>query len=64
MLDDLDVCGVDVGVGLDEVVTEDSGELLGRVDGVLLRFDVDGLLLGVCSDDWGVVGLRVAVGVS
>lgn len=60
VLDDLDVCGVDVRVGLDEVVAEERGKLLGRVDGVLLGLDVDGLLLGVCGNDGTVVGLGVA----
>jgi hypothetical protein len=61
VLDDLDVCGVDVRVGLDEVLAEGRGELLGRVDGVLLREDVNGLLLGVCGNDGAVVCFGVAV---
>lgn len=51
MLDDLDVCGVDVGVGRDKVVADNGGELLRRANGVLFRKDVARLLLGVCSND-------------
>lgn len=58
--DDLDVGGVDVLVGGDEVVAEDGSKELGRVDRVLLGEEVDGLLLGVRGDDDRVVGLGVA----
>lgn len=61
MLDDLDVCGMDVGVGFHEVVANDGGELLRRIDRVLLGKDVGSLLLGVCCDDYRVVCLGVAV---
>jgi hypothetical protein len=61
VLDDLDVCGVDVGVGLDKVVANDGSELLRRIDGVLLGEDVGGLLLGVCCNDNRVVSLGVAI---
>lgn len=64
MLDDLDVCGMNVGVGLDKVVAENGSELLGRIDGVLFGENVDGLFLGVCSDDRAVVGFGVASGIS
>ena len=60
VLNNLDVCGVDVRVGFDEVVANDSGELLRRVDRVLFGEDVGGLLLGVCGNDDGVVCLSVA----
>lgn len=60
MLDDLDVCSVDVRIGGDEVVADDCGELLRGVDGVLLCEDVGCLLLGIGSDDNRVVGLGVA----
>jgi hypothetical protein len=61
VLDDLDVGGVDVRVRVYEVVTDDGGELLRRVNGVLLCEDVGGLLLGIgCNDDrvvcFGVAG--------
>jgi hypothetical protein len=61
MLDDLDMRGVDVGVGLDEVLADNGSELLGGVDGVLLGKDVRGLLLGVGSDNDRVVCFGVAV---
>jgi len=59
VLDDLDVAGVDMRVGLDEVVADDGSKELGRCDRVLLCEDVAGLLLGVCGDDYRVVGLGV-----
>jgi hypothetical protein len=49
VLDDLDVCGMDVRIGRDEVVTNDGSKLLRRVNGVLFGEDVCGLLLGVGS---------------
>lgn len=64
VLDNLNVCSVDVGVLLDEVVAEDGGKALGRVDGMLFCEDVDGLLLGVCGDDRAVVRFGVAVAVN
>lgn len=51
VLDDLDVRCVNMRVGRDEVVTNDGGELLGRINRVLLGEDVRGLLLGVGSND-------------
>jgi len=60
VLNDLDVCGVDVGVGFNEVRTDYSGEGLGWADGVLLCEDVACLLLGVGCDHYGVVCARVA----
>ena len=63
MLDDLDVCGVDVRVRFDEVVAENGGELFGWVNGVLFCEDVDGLLLGVCGDDGAIVCLCIAGGI-
>jgi hypothetical protein len=51
VLDDLDVCGVDVGICRDEVVTDDGSELLGRINGVLLGEYVGRLLLGVGRND-------------
>jgi hypothetical protein len=60
VLDDLDMGGMDVRVRVYEVVANDGGELLGRVDRVLLCEDVGGLLLGVGCDDDGVVCLGVA----
>jgi hypothetical protein len=64
VLNDLDVCGVDVRVGVDEVVANYGSKLLRRVDRVLFGEDVSCLLLGVCSNNDGVVCLGVAVGVS
>jgi hypothetical protein len=55
VLDDLDVSGVDVGIGLDKVGANDGSKVLRRVDGVLLREDVAGLLLSVCGNDNRVV---------
>jgi hypothetical protein len=60
MLNDLDVAGMDMRVGLDEVIADDGSELLRRIDGVLLCEDVGGLLLGVGSNDDRVVCLGVA----
>jgi hypothetical protein len=60
VLDDLDVDGVDMRVRVYEVVADNGGELLRRVDGVLLCEDVGGLLLGVGCDDDGVVCFSVA----
>ena len=60
VLDDLDVCGVDVRVGLDEVGSDNGCEELGRCDRVLLGEDVAGLLLGVGGYDNGVVCRGIA----
>ena len=60
VLDDLDVCGVDVRVGLDEVGSDNGCEELGRCDRVLLGEDVAGLLLGVGGYDYGVVCRGIA----
>lgn len=51
MLGDLHVAGVDVLVGLDEVVADDGCEELGRRDRVLLCEDVASLLLRICCND-------------
>lgn len=56
---DVNVGDVDVRVLLDKVVAESRGELLGRVDGVLLGEQEDGVLHRVRSYDDAVVGLRV-----
>ena len=60
MLDDLDVRGVNVRVGLDEVVANDGSELLGRVDRVLFCEYVGCLLLRVGRDYDRVVCFGVA----
>lgn len=57
--DYLDVCGVDVAVGVDEVGAEDGGEKLRGVDGVQLGGDEDCVLDGVGGDDDAVVALCV-----
>lgn len=57
--DDLDVGGVDVLVGVDEVRAQDGGKQLRRVDGVQLGGDEDGVLDGVGGDDDAVVALCV-----
>lgn len=57
---DLDVAGVDVRVGLDKVVAQDACKDLGGGNVILLCEDVDGLLLGIGSND----GLVVCDGVS
>jgi len=59
VLDDLDMCGVDVWVCGDEVLANDGGKLLRRIDGVLLREDVGGLLLGIGCDYYRIVCLGV-----
>lgn len=61
MLNDLDVCGVNVRVGVDKVVANNGGKLLGRVDGVLLCENVGSLLLGVCCDNDRIIGSGIAV---
>lgn len=60
VLDDFDVGGVDVFVGVYEVIANDGGEEFWGVDWVLFCEDVAGLLLGVCCYDDGVVGCCVA----
>jgi hypothetical protein len=60
VLDDFDVTGMDMGVGLDEVVADEGSELLGGIDRVLLGENVGGLLLGVGSNNDRVVRLGVA----
>lgn len=62
MLDDSNVCRVNVLVGVDEVSSEDGSKLLGRVDGVLLCNDVGGLFHGISCNDDRVVGLSVSGG--
>jgi hypothetical protein len=61
VLDDLDVRGMDMGVRVDEVVSNDSSELLWGADGVLFGEDVDGLLLRIGCNNNGVVRFCVAV---
>lgn len=61
VLNDLDVCGVDVRVGLDEVVANDRSELLRRIDRVRLGEDIGGLLLSVCCNDNRVICLGKAI---
>lgn len=58
--DDLDICDMNVAVGVDEVLAKDGSEELRRVNGVLLGEDIDGLLLGIGCDDGRVVCLGVA----
>lgn len=58
--DDVDVCGVDVVVLLDEMCAEDGAEQFGGCDGVLAGCDVDGVLDRVGCDDHAVIGLSVA----
>lgn len=60
--DNLDVCGVDVAVLLDEMRTQDGAEDLRGGHGLLLGSDVDGVLNGVGSNDNAVVGLGVSIG--
>jgi len=55
----VDVGDADVRVRVDEVGAQDTGKELGRVDGVLLCLDVDGVLDGVRGDDDAVVRLGV-----
>ena len=62
MLDDLDVGGVNVRVGLDKVVANDGSELLGWVDRILFCEDVGCLLLRIGRDYNGVVCFGVAGG--
>jgi hypothetical protein len=61
LLDDLDVGGVDMRVGLDEVVANDRGKEFDRCDWVLFCEDVACLLLCVCRDNNGVVGFGVPI---
>jgi hypothetical protein len=60
VLDDLDMGGMNVRVGLDKVVADNGSELLGRVDGVLFGEDVGCLLLRVGRDYDRVVCFSVA----
>jgi hypothetical protein len=60
VLDNLDVCSVDVGICVDEVIADDGGKLLRGVDGVLFGKNVGSLLLGVCCNNNRVVCLGVA----
>ena len=62
MCDDLNVRSCDMGIGFDEVGSEDGGEELGRGDRVFFCFDVDGVLHGVGGYDYAVVGFGVTVG--
>ena len=60
VLNDLDVGGVNMRVGLDKVVANDGSKLLGRVDGVLLGEDVCCLLLRIGRNYHRVVCFSVA----
>lgn len=60
--DELDVGGVDVRVGIQEVLAQRCGEEFWRVDRVLLGLDVDGVLHGVRGDHHTVVGFCVSRG--
>ena len=60
MLYDLDMCGVDVLVGVGEMNCHDGREELRWVHGVLLCHDIGSLLHGVCRHHDAVVGFRVA----
>ena len=62
MLDNLDVRGMNVRVGLDKVVADYGSELLGRVDRVLLSEDVGCLLLRIGRDYNRIVCFGVARG--
>lgn len=56
----LDMCDMNVAVGIDKVLAKDGSEELRRVNGVLLGEDVDSLFLGIGCDDRRVVCLGVA----
>lgn len=64
VLDNLDVCGVNMRIGVNEVVSDDGGESLRRADGILLGENVAGLLLGVCRNNDRVVCLGVPVDIN
>lgn len=51
------VGGGDVGVGVEEVLGEDGGEVFGWVDGVEFGHDVGCVFLCVGGDDVAVVGV-------
>lgn len=51
-----------MGIGFDEVGSEDGGEELGRGDRVFFCFDIDGVLHGVGGYDYAVVSFGVTVG--
>lgn len=55
----VNVGNVNVWVGLDKVVAEDRGELLRRIDGVLLGEDENGVLHGIRGYNNVVVGAGV-----
>lgn len=59
-LSDGDAHAVDVRVRRGEMCANGSRKKLGRVDGVLLRKDVDGVFDGVSGDYHGVVGAGVS----
>lgn len=50
VLNDLDVCRVNVLVSIDEMICKNGSEQLRRIDGMLLGDDVRGLLHGVSRD--------------
>lgn len=60
MCDDLDICGCQMWVGIDEVLAEYAGEELGRGDWVLFCFYVDGVLHGICGYDNTIVCFGVS----
>ncbi len=61
MGDNLDIGSSNVGVLVDEMSVEDTGEELGGCNGVLLGFDVDGILHGISSHNYTVVGFGVSI---
>jgi hypothetical protein len=63
VLNDLDMGGMNMGVGLDKVVADDGSELFGWVDRVLFCEDVCCLLLRIGCNYDRVVCFGVAGGV-
>lgn len=59
VLDDTDMSSVDVLVGLDEVRAKRRGEELRRMDGVLFRHNIGGILHGVSRNHGAVVSFGV-----
>lgn len=55
VLDNSDVCGVNVLVSFDEVGSQYRSELLGRSNGMLLCHDIGSVLHGVCRNNNAVV---------
>ena len=59
MCNDLYVRSCDVGVGLNEMGSEDARKSLWRGNGVLFGLDVYRILHRICGNDDAIVGLRV-----